>query len=92
MRNFVEKLNQENKVSSMSFLFDEENNRVEVVTKEYKGKPENYSTDAQIDYLRRLPNVTWRSNNCINSTNKWQLSNVITIAKNNPSINFFINN
>lgn len=90
MRDFVNKLNAENKVSSMTFEYDEENNRVVVKVKKYKG--DNWSTEKQINYLRNLDNVSWRSNNCINSTNKWQISNLITIAKNNTSIEFYVNN
>lgn len=89
LEELVKKLNETNKVQSMTFELGEKENIV-VRVKKYKG--EHYSTNAQIDYLRSLDNVTWRSNNCINSTNKWQISNIINIAKENKEIDFYIDN
>lgn len=86
----VKKLNETNKVKTMTFELGEKENIV-VRVKKYK-RGDNFSTSAQIDYLRDLDNVTWRSNNCINHTNKWQLSNMINIAKENKEIDFYIDN
>lgn len=67
-----------------------DDNTIEIVGMEYKGKQENYPTESQIYFLLSLGNTFGYKDNLLRG-NRWFISACIDIAKDYPYQEFRIN-
>ena len=75
------------KLTSLSVVYDEDENVINLNGKRYKGL-KGEPSEAQINYLRSFDNVQTVSKSDLRKGNKWFISACINIAKKYPDVNF----
>ena len=86
----IEKLKEDYKnLKSMRIDYDEDEDRIKLVGVRYRSYKNN-ATLAQVRYLQGFDNVKSYSTSNLLKANKWFMSACITIAKENPSVNFIV--
>lgn len=88
IKDVVDILNDEyDKMKSICFLYDEDDNKIIIRCKRAYGNVEKAS-GYQVDYIKTFDNIEWRSTSNLMKSNKWCASAIISSALKFENITF----